>query len=133
MVEARTAKLGADHPDTLTTRNNLALTYQAQKRYDLAEPLFREVVEGFPAEARPDASGHPAASTQSRSLPRGERARNPLRSRALGLADVALNLLVTMIAGLPDATPDAAVAVRGDVCQEFCANFGFPFTSSCTL
>jgi hypothetical protein len=45
VVEARTAKLGADHPDTLTTRNNLALTYQSRKRCDLAEPLFREVVE----------------------------------------------------------------------------------------
>lgn len=30
-------------------------------------------------------------------------------------------------------TFDAAVAVRGEVCQAFCANFGFPFTSSRTL
>jgi hypothetical protein len=56
-VASRTAKLGADHPDTLTTRNNLALLYQARKQYDLAEALFREVVEGSRrklGEAHPD-------------------------------------------------------------------------------
>jgi hypothetical protein len=45
VLEARTAKLGGDHPDTLTTRYHMALLYQAMGRYGLAEPLFREVVE----------------------------------------------------------------------------------------
>ena len=32
--------LGKDHPDTLTSVNNLAALYQAQGRYGEAEPLF---------------------------------------------------------------------------------------------
>jgi hypothetical protein len=64
-VEARTAKLGADHPDTLTTKNNLALIYQAQKRYDLAEPLFSEVVE---ASRRKLGAAHPDTQQRIRNL-----------------------------------------------------------------
>ena len=42
--EGRTARLGADHPDTLTSKNNLAQVYRAQKKYAQAEPLYLEVV-----------------------------------------------------------------------------------------
>ena len=41
----REKKLGADHPDTLTSKNNLAVLYHAQGKYDKAEPLFLEVLE----------------------------------------------------------------------------------------
>ncbi|NJN62825.1 MAG: tetratricopeptide repeat protein, partial [Coleofasciculaceae cyanobacterium RL_1_1] len=33
-------QLGADHPDTATSLNNLATLYQSQGKYELAEPLF---------------------------------------------------------------------------------------------
>ena len=58
-------KLGADHPDTLTTRNNLALLYQARKQYDLAEALFREVVEGS---RRKLGEAHPDTQQRARNL-----------------------------------------------------------------
>ena len=39
-------KLGGQHPDTLTSVNNLAALLKAQGRLEEAEPLFREAVEG---------------------------------------------------------------------------------------
>jgi DNA-binding transcriptional MocR family regulator len=46
--------LGPDHPDTLTSRNNLALAYQAVGRHDEAEELLcdkvpseRDIVEHY--------------------------------------------------------------------------------------
>ena len=38
-MDARKAKLGEDHPDTLTSMNNLAVTYRSQCRLDEAEQL----------------------------------------------------------------------------------------------
>jgi hypothetical protein len=48
VVQAQTLKLGADHPDTLVSKNGLAWVYRQEERYEEAEaePLFREVVEG---------------------------------------------------------------------------------------
>jgi serine/threonine protein kinase/tetratricopeptide (TPR) repeat protein len=40
----REEKLGADHPDTLTSKNNLAVLYHALEKYDQAESLFLEVL-----------------------------------------------------------------------------------------
>jgi hypothetical protein len=57
--------LGTDHPDSLTTRNNLALLYQARKRYDLAEPLLLEVVE---ASRRKLGPAHPDTQQRMRNL-----------------------------------------------------------------
>ena len=37
--------LGQEHPDTLTSVNNLAFLYQAQGRYGEAEPLLRRALE----------------------------------------------------------------------------------------
>ena len=37
--------LGKEHPDTLTSVNNLAALYQAQGRYGEAEPLYRRALE----------------------------------------------------------------------------------------
>ena len=45
VLEISTASLGADHPDTLQTKNNLATLYQDQGEFAKAEPLYREVLE----------------------------------------------------------------------------------------
>jgi tetratricopeptide (TPR) repeat protein len=37
-------RLGADHPHTLQSKNNLAELYREQKKYDRAEPLYLEVL-----------------------------------------------------------------------------------------
>ena len=51
-LELRKAKLGPDHPDTLTSMNNLAMAYQAAGKLDLALPLFEETLElGRPSSA----------------------------------------------------------------------------------
>jgi serine/threonine protein kinase len=43
--ETRAAKLGADHPDTLASMNNLAAGYRAAGKLDLAVPLFEETLK----------------------------------------------------------------------------------------
>ena len=48
------AKLGPDHPDTLTSMNNLALAYQAAGKLDLALPLFEETLKLRKAKLGPD-------------------------------------------------------------------------------
>jgi tetratricopeptide (TPR) repeat protein len=44
-VATRQAMLGPDHPDTLTSQNDLALVWQKLGRHDRAEPLFVEVLQ----------------------------------------------------------------------------------------
>jgi tetratricopeptide (TPR) repeat protein len=36
--------LGKEHPDTLTSMNNLARLLYSQGKYDAAEPLYRETL-----------------------------------------------------------------------------------------
>jgi tetratricopeptide (TPR) repeat protein len=43
--DARIAKLGPDHPGTLTTLNNLAATYWQAKQLDKSVPLFEDVLK----------------------------------------------------------------------------------------
>ncbi|VFM95090.1 MAG: Tetratricopeptide repeat-containing protein [Candidatus Kentron sp. G] len=38
------AELGPEHPDTLTSLNNLAMLYESQGRYGEAEPLLQQVL-----------------------------------------------------------------------------------------
>jgi tetratricopeptide (TPR) repeat protein len=45
VLKGRTAKLGADHLDTITTRHDLAVLYWLTKRLDRSIPLFEEVVK----------------------------------------------------------------------------------------
>ncbi|MBE3045027.1 tetratricopeptide repeat protein, partial [Candidatus Bathyarchaeota archaeon] len=45
VIERRKTKLGADHPDTLTSMGNLALTYWNQGRWKEAEELQFQVIE----------------------------------------------------------------------------------------
>jgi hypothetical protein len=44
-MEARKRVLGAEHPDTLTSMDNLALTYGDQGRWMEAEDLVLRVME----------------------------------------------------------------------------------------
>ena len=44
-LEACERVLGKEHPDTLTSVNNLADLYQAQGRYGEAEPLYKRALE----------------------------------------------------------------------------------------
>ena len=48
------AKLGPDHPDTLTSMNNLASAYQAAGKLDQALPLFEETLKLRKAKLGPD-------------------------------------------------------------------------------
>jgi serine/threonine protein kinase/tetratricopeptide (TPR) repeat protein len=44
-LELRSAQLGSDHPDTLLTRNHLALAYRDAGRWDRAIPLLERTLE----------------------------------------------------------------------------------------
>jgi hypothetical protein len=58
-LEKRKAKLGPDHPDTLTSMNDLAMAYLAVGKQDLALPLFEETLKHMKAKLGPD---HPTRS-----------------------------------------------------------------------
>ena len=47
--DAQIAKLGPDHPDTLTTLNNLAAAYWRSKQLDKSVPLFEDVLKRLEA------------------------------------------------------------------------------------
>ncbi|OBS15388.1 hypothetical protein FPOA_13777 [Fusarium poae] len=63
--ETRKAKLGVDHPDTLTSMANLASTYRNQGRWEEAEKLFVEVMETSKAKLGVD---HPDTLTSMANL-----------------------------------------------------------------
>ena len=44
-LEGRILKLGEDHPETLESRNDLAILYKEQANYDKAEPLLLEAIK----------------------------------------------------------------------------------------
>jgi hypothetical protein len=52
--------LGANHPDTGSSLNNLAELYRAQDKYTEAEPLFQRVLTICEQQWRPD---HPTTRT----------------------------------------------------------------------
>jgi hypothetical protein len=55
----RKLKLGEDHPDTLETINDLGVLRREQKRYEEAESLLRQALEGGQtAQAEPRRSCH---------------------------------------------------------------------------
>ena len=49
-------KLGSDHPETLTSMENLALTYHSQGRWNEAEKLQREIMNEMKAKLGSDHS-----------------------------------------------------------------------------
>jgi tetratricopeptide (TPR) repeat protein len=59
------AKLGPDHPDTLTSMNNLALGYRAAGQLDKALPLLEETLKLRKAKLGPD---HPDTLTSMNNL-----------------------------------------------------------------
>jgi tetratricopeptide (TPR) repeat protein len=59
------AKLGADHPDTLQSRNDLALAYQAAGQLDRALPLFEATLKAREAKLGVD---HPDTLTSRHTL-----------------------------------------------------------------
>jgi serine/threonine protein kinase len=61
----RTVHLGADHPDTLSSKSALAWQYHHQGKYDLAEPLLVEVLQELTAQLGAD---HPNTMTSKRNL-----------------------------------------------------------------
>ena len=61
----RKAKLGPDHPDTLTSMNNLAVGYQDAGKLDLALPLYEETLKLMKAKLGPD---HPDTLTSMNNL-----------------------------------------------------------------
>ena len=64
-LEARERVLGPEHPDTLTSVNNLAALYQAQGRYGEAEPLYRRALEASERVLGPE---HPDTLTSVNNL-----------------------------------------------------------------
>jgi serine/threonine protein kinase len=46
-IRLRAARLGAYHPDTLISTNNLAKVYESQRKYERAEILLKEVIAGY--------------------------------------------------------------------------------------
>jgi lipopolysaccharide biosynthesis regulator YciM len=61
----REDQLGADHPDTLVTKHNLAELYYYTGKYDRAEPLRHELVQTFNAKLGAD---HPNTLNNKNSL-----------------------------------------------------------------
>ena len=57
--------LGADHPDTLTSRNNLAVAYQDAGRLGRAIPLFERTLADHERVLGPD---HPDTLTSRNNL-----------------------------------------------------------------
>jgi len=45
-LEGRHRELGEDHPETLESKNDLAVLYKEQSRYDEAEKLLLKALEG---------------------------------------------------------------------------------------
>jgi tetratricopeptide (TPR) repeat protein len=64
-LEKRKAKLGPDHPDTLTSMSNLAMAYKASGQLARAVPLFEATLEKMKAQLGPD---HPTTLTSMGNL-----------------------------------------------------------------
>ena len=65
VVAAQQAELGPDHPDTLQSKHDLAVSYAAQNRPEEAECLLVEVFEGRRKRLGPD---HPHTITSLQTL-----------------------------------------------------------------
>jgi tetratricopeptide (TPR) repeat protein len=67
--------LGSEHPNTLTSRNNLALLYQSKGEYDKALPLYEQTLA---AREQVLGSEHPQTITVRDNL---ERCRNEMEGK----------------------------------------------------
>ncbi len=86
--ETRRAKLGADHPDTLESMNNLAVGYVEAGKLDLALPLYEETLKLMKAKLGAD---HPHTLASMSNLAGGYRATGKL-GLALPLLEETLKL-----------------------------------------
>ena len=77
-LKQRESKLGPDHPDTLTSRNNLAAAYQAAGRTDDAIKMHEATLKLFESKLGPD---HPDTLEQPQQPRRGLPRRRPHRRR----------------------------------------------------
>ena len=84
--ETRKAKLGLDHPDTLTSMSNLAVAYRAAGKNDLALPLFEETLKLRKAKLGLD---HPQTLTSMNNL--------ALAYKAAGKFDLALPIVRELV------------------------------------
>ncbi len=84
----RRAKLGPDHPNTLTSMSNLAVGYQETGKLELALPLYEEAMRRTKAKQGAD---HPDALRSMNNLAEGYRAAGKL-DRALPLHEEALRI-----------------------------------------
>ena len=64
-MQVREQVLGAEHPDTLASVNNLALLYKSQGRYAEAEPLYQRALAAFERVLGPE---HPNTLTSVNNL-----------------------------------------------------------------
>jgi serine/threonine protein kinase/lipopolysaccharide biosynthesis regulator YciM len=64
-LQLHTEQLGIDHPDTLKSKNNLAVLYWDQGKYDLAEQHFKEVLDALTTQRGAD---HPDTLTSKNNL-----------------------------------------------------------------
>ncbi|KAI9767614.1 MAG: hypothetical protein M1839_004471 [Geoglossum umbratile] len=64
-LEAREATLGGEHPDTLTSVNNLASVLASQGKYEEAEVMHRRALEGYEKVLGPE---HPSTLTSVSNL-----------------------------------------------------------------
>jgi len=64
-LEVRERVLGPEHPDTLTSVNNLAFLLERQGDYAAAEPLYRRALEAFERAVGPE---HPVTLTSVNNL-----------------------------------------------------------------
>jgi serine/threonine protein kinase len=85
-LELRTVRLGPDHPDTLTTQNNLALACQAAGRWDQAIPLFEKTLAARTAQL---GAQHPSTLLTQTNLARAYHA-NGRWDRAIPLLEQTL-------------------------------------------
>jgi len=81
-------QLGADHPDTANSLNNLALLYQSQGNYQQAEPLYQRALAIYEKQLGAD---HPDTATSLNNLAAFYRSQGnyqqaePLYQRALAI------------------------------------------------
>ena len=76
--------LGAGHPDTLASRNNLAYAYQAAGRLGKAISQYKKVLA---RQLRVLGAGHPDTLTSRRNLEAARRARESGSASAPGVAE----------------------------------------------
>ncbi|CAE7841148.1 Nphp3 [Symbiodinium necroappetens] len=81
-MESSRAKLGEEHPETLTSMNGLATVLQAQRRHDEAQPLHRQALAGRRARL---GDSHPETMSDIYNLADLLRAALPRRARAVSV------------------------------------------------